>query len=172
PGEIGETESQRQAVAALRRLEPVISYDETKPGRPVIAIRFRPNTLAKVTDDDLVHLKSFYNLRSVDVPSSPKVTDASLEHLADLRQLVELNVNWTKVSAAGVDRLLGGRRMMQRLEVGGVKFCDDDLAMLKGLPYLRTLSLRATLVTDKGLEHLKPLENLRALSLMRTGVGD
>jgi WD40 repeat protein len=172
PGETGETESQRQAVAALRRLDPVITYDETKPGKPVIAVRFRPNTLAKVTDDDMVHLKSFYNLRSVDVPSSPKVTDAGLEHLADLRPLVELNVNWTQVSAAGVVRLVRGRRMMQRLEVAGVKFRDDDLAMLKGLPYLRTLSLRATRVTDKGLEHLKSLENPRTLSLMSTGIGD
>jgi endonuclease YncB( thermonuclease family) len=172
PGEAGETESQRKAVAALRGLEPVITYDETKPGRPVIAVRFRPNTPAKVTDDDLVHLRSFYNLRSVDVPSSPKVTDAGLEHLADLRQLGELNVNWTRVTAAGVVRLVRGQRMMQRLEVGGVKFRDDDLEMLKGLPYLRKLSLRATGVTDKGLEHLKPFENLRALSLMNTGVRD
>jgi endonuclease YncB( thermonuclease family) len=170
PGEIVETESQRTAISALQGFEPIVTVDQTKPGKPVIAIQFRANTPAKVTDDDLVHLKSFYNLRSVDVPSSPKVTDAGLEHLVDHRQLVELNVNWTGVTPAGVVRL--GRRMMQRLEVGGVKFRDDDLTMLRGLPYLRTLSLRATLVTDKGLEHLKPLENLQALSLMSTGVGD
>jgi hypothetical protein len=172
PGEIVETESQRKAISALQRFEPIVTVDQTKPGKPVIAIQFRANTPAKVTDDDLVHLQSFYNLRSVDVPSSPKLTDAGLEHLTDHRQLVELNVNWTGVSAASVVRLVRGRRMMRRLEVGGVRFGDDDLAMLKGLPYLRTLSLRATLVTDKGLEHLKPFENLQALSLMSTGIGD
>jgi endonuclease YncB( thermonuclease family) len=172
PEEPAETESERRPLAALRRFDPVVTHDETRRGRPVINIQFRANTLDKVADDDLVHLKSFFNLRSLDVPSAPKVTDAGLEHLKGLRPLMELNVNWTKVSAAGVVRLVRGRRMMQRLEVGGVKFRDDDLAMLKGLPYLRKLSLRATLVTDKGLEHLKPLADLRALSLMNTGVSD
>jgi endonuclease YncB( thermonuclease family) len=172
PGEAGETEPQRKAVAALQRLEPAITYDESKPGRPVIAVRFPPNTLAKVTDDDLLHLKAFSNLRSLDVPSSPKITDAGLEHLAGLRPLVELNVNWTRVSAAGVVGLVRGRRMMQRLEVAGVNVRDDDLAMLKGLPNLQRLSLRATRVTDKGLENLKPLADLRILSLMNTGIGD
>jgi hypothetical protein len=157
-------------VTALQRFEPIITYDETRPGRPVIAIQFRPNTLAKVTDDDLAHLKSFPNLRSLDLPSHSTVTDAGLENLQEIAQLVELNVNWTKVTPAGVFKVT--RRMMQRLEVAGVNFGDDDLAMLKSMPFLRILSLRATRVTDKGLEHLKSLDQLRSLSLMSTGVGD
>jgi endonuclease YncB( thermonuclease family) len=172
PGEAGERELQRKAVAVLQRLDPLLTYDTTKPGRPVIAARFPPNALVKVTDDDLAHLRWFSNLRSLDVPSSPRVTDAGLVHLVDLRQVMELNVNWTRVSAAGVASFLRNRRMMQRLEVGGVKLGDDDLAMLKGLPYLQTLSLRATRITDKGLEHLQSLESLHTLSLMNTGVGD
>jgi hypothetical protein len=171
PGEPAETESERAPLAALQRFEPIVTLDQARPGKPVIAVQFRANT-GQVTDDDLVHLKSFYTLRSLDLPSKPMVTDAGLEHLAGLTQLDELNVNWTHVTAAGVVRLVKGRRMMRRLEVAGVKFGDDDLATLRGLPYLQTLSLRATLVTDRGLEHLKPFEQLRALSLMSTGIGD
>jgi endonuclease YncB( thermonuclease family) len=70
PEEAAETQSERKALAALRRFDPVVTHDETKRGRPVIAIQFRANALDKVTDDDLVHLASFHNLRSVDVPSS------------------------------------------------------------------------------------------------------
>jgi endonuclease YncB( thermonuclease family) len=172
PGEAGETASQRKAVAALQHLKPVITYDETKPGKPVIAIGFRPNTNDKVTDDDLAQLKSFPNLRSLDLPSSSQVTVAGLSQLAELRSLVELNVNWTKASAAGVVNLVKGRRMMQRLEVSGVNFRDEDLAMLKGLPYLKKLSLRATQVTDEGLVNLRPLADLQSLSLMSTHIGD
>jgi hypothetical protein len=172
PGEPGETESEREPLGALMKFDPIITLDESRPGRPVIAIQFRANALVKATDEALAWVKSFRNLRSLDVPSTSMVTDAGLEQLAGLTQLVELNVNWTKVTAARVVNLVKGRRMMRRLEVAGVKFRDEDLAMLKGLPYLRNLSLRATLVTDKGLAHLKPFDQLRALSLMSTEVSD
>jgi endonuclease YncB( thermonuclease family) len=170
PGEPGETRVQSEALRALRRFDAVVAYDESKPGRPVVAIRFRPGATEKVGDDDLARLKAFPNLRALDVPSATTVTDAGLRHLGGHRRLVELNVDGTGVTAAGVVQLAS--RMMERLEAGGVPLRDDDLAMMVGLPYLRTLSLRATLVTDKGLAHLRPLQDLRSLSLMSTAVGD
>jgi WD40 repeat protein len=172
PGEPGETRVQREALQSLRKFDPVVTHDESKPGRPVVAIRFRPNTVEKVGDADLARLKVFTNLRSLDVPSAPKVTDAGLGHLAGLARLVELNVNWTGVTAEGVVRLVKGRLMMERLEVGGVPFRDEDLAALRGVRELSALSLRETLVTDEGLARLKRFEKLRSLSLMSTGVGD
>jgi len=51
PGKTGETAPQREAVAALERFEPITTDDKTKPGRPVIAVQFRPRTLAKVAND-------------------------------------------------------------------------------------------------------------------------
>jgi hypothetical protein len=159
-------------VAALQRFHPEITHDETKPGKPVIAVQFHANASEKPEDGDLIHLRTFSNLRSLDLPSCSRVTDAGLEHLAELRPLVELNVNWTNVTPAGVIRAVRSRRMMQRLEVAGVKLSDDHVASLKALPYLQTLSLRATLVTDTGLESVKVLDQLRTLSLMSTGVGD
>jgi endonuclease YncB( thermonuclease family) len=172
PGEPGETNAQRQALSALHVFDPIVSLDESKPGRPVVAVQFRPNTLQKVGDDDLAQLAGFWNLRSLDLPSASKVTDAGLKHLAGLGRMVELNVNWTGVSAAGVIRLVKGRMMMERLEIAGVPFHDEDLAALRGVPDLRTLSLRRTLITNEGLAQLKRFEKLRTLSLMNTGVGD
>jgi endonuclease YncB( thermonuclease family) len=170
PGEAGETNAQRKAVAALHAFEPIITYEETKPGRPVIAVQFRPNSAAKAGDGQLAYLRAFSNLRALDIPSSPNLTDAGLAHLGELRQLVELNVNWTNVTPAGVRKLT--RRMTHRLEVAGVKFGDHDLAVLDGMPYLKVLSLRSTEITDKGLEHLRSLDQLRWLSLMSTKIGD
>src|SRR5262249_49224409 len=172
PGEPAGTESERAPLAALQKFNPIVKHDETRPGRPVIAIQFRPNTPEKVTDQDLAQLKWFLNLRSLDLPSAPKVTDAGLKHRAGLKGLVELSLNWTGVTAEGVVNLVKGRLMMERLEIAGVPFRDEDLATMRGVPDLHTLSLRGTLITDEGLAQLRRFEKLRSLSLMSTGVGD
>jgi hypothetical protein len=166
-----DPKAEHEALSALTVFEPIVTFDETKPGRPVEGIQFRAN-IGKVSDDDLRHLKQFPHLRSLDIPSKPLVTDAGLEHLAELTQLKELSLNWTKVTPAGAVRFVKDRTRLQRLELAGVKLDDEDLVELKGLTNLRALSLRATLVTDRGLEHLQGLGKLRSLSLMSTAVGD
>jgi hypothetical protein len=98
----------------------------------VVSIQFRPNA-GKVSDDDLVHLKAFPTLRCVELPNKSQITDAGLAHLAGLDQLEELNLNGTKVSAAGVLRFVKGRTKLQRLELMKVPLRDDDLAHLKEL---------------------------------------
>lgn len=172
PGESGETTAQREALAALAPFDPVVTHDESKPGRPVIAVRFRANSARKADDRDLARLKSFPNLRLLDIPSAPNVTDAGLKHLAGLDRLVELDVSWSAVTAKGVVALIKGRIMMDRLDVSGVPFLDDDLASLRGVPDFHTLNLRATAITDAGLAQLKRFESLRSLSLMSTAISD
>src|SRR5262245_9323026 len=93
--------AEAKAIAALRATEPFIKVDATNPEQPVVAIHFRPN-YGTVTDDDLVHLKAFTHLRSVKLPNKRSVTDAGLAHLTGLSHLVELNVNGTRVTPAGV----------------------------------------------------------------------
>jgi hypothetical protein len=166
-----DPEAQGEALAALREIEPVVTFDETRPGKPVVGIQFRPN-FGKVTDDDLVHLKAFPHLRAVDLTNKQWVTDAGLAHLAGLTELDDLRLNGTKVTAAAVVRFAKDRTKLQRLELRRVPLRDDDLIGLKGLTELRTLSLRGTLVTDKGVGRHKPFTKLRVLSLMSTGVGD
>jgi endonuclease YncB( thermonuclease family) len=169
PGET--TESEEAVLAQFKEEKPAVYRDDTKPGRPVVRIVFLPNSNKKVTEAGLGQLKNLPNLRSVDL-GSQGVTDGGLKHLATLRQLEELNINWSKVSPAAVLALVQDRSNMRRLEIGGVPFRDEDLAKLKNLTELRTLSLRGTLVTDKGMEHLKPFGKLQRLSLMSTSVGD
>jgi hypothetical protein len=162
-------DAERRALAALREFNPVVQVDETRPGKPVVSLRFRPN-FGAVADADLVHLKAFPGLRCVELPNKTKVTDAGLAHLAALDRLDELNLNGTRVSAAGVRAFVKGRTRLWRLELMGVPLGDDDLASLTELTGLRVLSLRGTLVTDRGAAHLKAFTRLRNLNLS-TGEG-
>jgi hypothetical protein len=167
-----DPDAEREALAALRDLEPIVTRDQVMTGKPVVAIRFQPNRERKATDGDLAHLKKLPHLRSVEL-SSQKITDAGLRHLAGLTRLEELNLNWNRgVTAAEVVRLVKDRPKFRRLELGGLKFRDDDLKDLRGLKHLRGLSLRGTLVTDRGLPQLESFRELRELSLMSTGAGD
>src|SRR5262245_19471459 len=123
-------EAERKALAALRELEPVVKVDEAKPGKPVVAVHFRPN-FGRVTDDHLAHLKVFPHLRSVEIPNKPFVTDDGQAHLAGLCELEEVVLNGTGVTAEAVRRFLNGRTRLRRLSLMKVPLGDDDLAALK-----------------------------------------
>lgn len=78
--------------------------------------------------------------------ANPDVTDETLDYLAAMTLLRELDVNDTKIADAG-------------------------LVKLSQLPSLRTLRLKGTAITDAGFrEHLLPLDRLRELDLRGTGV--
>jgi WD40 repeat protein len=104
PGESAESAAERSALEALGVFEPIITRDDTRPGKPVVAIQLRPNLERKVRDGDLAHLTKLSCLRSVDL-SSQNITDAGLEHVEGLSQLKGLNLRGTRVTKEGVDRL-------------------------------------------------------------------
>ena len=83
----------------------------------------------------------------MELPNKSLITDLGLSHLGGLARLEELNLNGTKVSAAGVVEFVKGRTNLQRLELTSVPLHDDDLAALKDLTALRALSLRESLIT-------------------------
>src|SRR5262245_12827331 len=116
-----------KALDVLRVLEPVIKVDETRPGKPVVAVYFAPN-FGKVPHDHLAHLKASPQLRSVHIPNKPFVTDAGLAHLAGLDQLDDVVLNGTAVTAEAVLRFLKDRPKMQSLSLMKVPLRDDDLA--------------------------------------------
>jgi endonuclease YncB( thermonuclease family)/quercetin dioxygenase-like cupin family protein len=170
PGEPPESEAERRAFATLTDFRPTITLDVTRPEKPVVAIEFTLNR-SKVTDDDVRRLQDFPRLRGVNLRATA-ISDAGLQHLESLPDLVELTLDWTKVSPAAVVGLVKGRPGFRHLSVFGVPFKDRDLAELNGLTELRSLGLRGSAVTDEGLAHLKPFTRLRDLTLMSTRVGD
>lgn len=59
----------------------------------------------RVTDHGLAHLRSLGRLERLELELGCQVTDAGLEHLAGLQRLRLLNLNYTAVTAAGVQQL-------------------------------------------------------------------
>ncbi len=59
-----------------------------------------------------------------------------------------------------------------RVDLGGDKIGDADLAALESLPHLQQLYLAGSHITDAGLAHLRRLTKLRKLYLSDTAITD
>lgn len=94
-----------------------------------------------------------------------------LQHLAHLTDLVGLNLNNTKISDAGVDRI-AGLKSLRKLGLGDTLITDAGLQKLSGLTNLERLWLSNTPITDAGLEHLQSIPSLRRLILYGTQITD
>jgi hypothetical protein len=89
-------------------------------------------------------------LRTLELPNELSVTDAGLAHPVALERCEAFNLNGAKVAAAGIVRFVEGRTKLQPLELTDMPLRNDDLANLQQLTDLRVMSLRGTMVTDKG----------------------
>ena len=79
----------------------------------------------------------------------------------------EASITLTLREIGGVVRIdEKGRVNEVNLARKGVR--DEDLLLLKELPYLRMLSLAHTRITPSGLQHLRGLRQLRTLNLYKT----
>lgn len=99
-------------------------------------------SLSLMRDRHLAWLKFFPKLQSVNI-SGMQVTDAGLEHLAQMPALSNLSISQTRIS-------------------------DSGLAKLESLTNLRTISLRADEFTGRGLRHLGKIPQLIHVSLSST----
>ena len=169
--EMKEAKEQREAVEEFKKLYGEVGqlyYDYeyitfrspfTNPEPP------GPVWLRELLGGDL-----FASVASVELYGS-KVTDAGLEQLRGMTQLVDLNLHGADVTDTGLEHL----KRLTRLEVlslCGTKVTDAGLEHLKGLTQLFFLALEGDRITDAGLEHLKGLTQLRQLNLGGTQVTD
>jgi endonuclease YncB( thermonuclease family) len=166
PGEPPRSSPQGKALNALRELHAVVRVDLAQPGQPVVATSLRPNA-GKETDGDLALLAVFPHLMSVSARSRT-ITDAGLKHLDHLTELEELDLDWTKVSAASVLGMIKDRKRLRRLGLSGVDFRDEHVAGLQDLTELTLLNLRSTLITDKAIPYLRRLPKLQSLNISTT----
>jgi Leucine-rich repeat (LRR) protein len=130
---------EERAIAEVERLEGDVKKDGRLPGMPVIAVIL---TRSRVTDGELQVVKSFPQLRSLDLRET-RISDGGLDHLKNLKKLQELYLDRTQIT-------------------------DKGLARLEGLKELRKLSLNNTSISDFGLESLKGLKKLEELSIRET----
>jgi hypothetical protein len=73
-------ETQEHARAAVKKLGGTVRIDGKDPSRPVIGINLDSTP---VTDDDLMNLKTFPQLRVLSLNQTP-ISDTGLEHIKGL----------------------------------------------------------------------------------------
>jgi Leucine-rich repeat (LRR) protein len=127
----------------------------------------------QITDEGMAAIKGWKKLKRLNLRGT-KVTDTTLEHLADVTTLEALDVGYAQITDVGLDRLTPLQNLRE-LTLGGNKLTDVGLQALRQLSGLTTLSLGGEQRTDSGLwsislteagvDAIATLENLRELRM-------
>jgi hypothetical protein len=121
-----------------------------------------------VTDQGTLLLsRNHRRLRQLEVWSG--ITDAGLEHLANLEELEDLRLPQT-ITDVGLAHFRGRLPNLKRLYLNRAAITDAGLAHLQGRK-LDDLQLNGSAITDAGLAHLRGMRLLN-LQLSNTAVGD
>lgn len=115
-------------------------------------------------------LKDFPELEVLSI-SNRRFTDGHAKHLADLRNLRDLNLYRSNIGDEGLVHL-AKIRYLSWLPIGETRITDNGLKVLGGMTRLQYLGLRGNNVTDAGLAHLRKLTDLTGLHLGETKVTD
>jgi len=126
-------------------------------------------TRTTVTNDDLKHLAGLKKLRVLKLDWNRAVGDAGVAHLGKLTGLETLDLRLTKVTGKGLATLIGLKNL-RHLDVNDSPVDDVGLKHISQLARLEVLNIGGTKITDKGLHHLKGLKHLRGLTLEETGI--
>ncbi|MDG1893266.1 MAG: hypothetical protein P8L18_18360 [Verrucomicrobiota bacterium] len=97
------------------------------------------------------------------------LTDADLNVLTEIPNIIELDLKQAGIGDAGAAHL-AGLETLERLHLEKTKITDAALAHLKNLPNLVYLNLYGTDVSDAGLDSLKGMSKLGNLYLWQTKV--
>ncbi len=103
----------------------------------------------QITDEGMAAVKGWKKLRRINLRGT-KVTDTTLEHLANVTTLEAIDVGFAQITDVGLDRLTPLVNLKE-LVIGGNKLTDIGLQALRQLPSLTHLSLGGSQRTDSGL---------------------
>ncbi|HEU0004506.1 MAG TPA: hypothetical protein VFS12_00830 [Terriglobia bacterium] len=111
------------------------------------------------------------NIIELDLTST-WVTDGDLGKVAQMRHLRKLDLSLTRVTDAGLEQLKGLENIVELNCYYAERLTEDGIAHLRGWEHLEHLSLRGTKVTSQVFEHLAHLTSLRSLDLGFTQIED
>ena len=117
-----------------------------------------------ITDESLALIADFDSLTGLTLSAAPKLTDASLAHLAKLEKLETLNFANLGIDGSGFEHL-SGLGNLKKLIINCKDVGDDNLQHLKGLSALREIQIYNESITDEGLAFLSGMPELEALAL-------
>ena len=151
----------------------------------LLALRYVFLSRTGVTDSGLIHLAGVKKLFYLDLSE----TNATAAGVRQLQSAVRrCRIIWRpkptqavrdKAQAVAAIKKFGGITLEDKFRPGNpvfhvslqhTKITDTGLALLKGLPQLRSLVLLNTQISDAGLAHLKGLTSLQKLNLYGTRV--
>jgi Leucine-rich repeat (LRR) protein len=103
----------------------------------------------QITDEGMAAVKGWKKLKRLNLRGT-KITDTTLEHLANVTTLESLDVGYAQITDVGLDRLTPLLNLKE-LAISGNKLTDVGLQSLRHLPGLTSLSLGGSQRTDSGL---------------------
>ena len=144
-------DAEDKAAALVERLGGTVTRDETRPGKPVVAVDLYAR---RVTGTDLRALAPLQNLARLDLTYTG-ITSAELKELAPFQQLTTLKLSGRTVTDDGLPEL-SGLRNLQILDLTRTGITDAGLKKLgAALEAHHTLHLSETAVKDTGLRDLR-----------------
>ena len=143
---------------------------ETDATGQISAVRLN---LAWVGDADVERFAKLAHLRKLDLSFS-LLTDAGMERLRPLTGVTELDLYSVERITDVAIAYIRGWKDLERLNLRGTDITDTTLQYLAAFPGLKSLDISHTQVTNNGMEYLAVLRNLEELRLggnKVTGVG-
>lgn len=114
---------------------------------------------AWVCDADVEHFTGLRNLRALDLSFS-LLTDAGIERLKPLAAVTDLNLYAVERITDVAVAYIRGWKNLERLNLRGTDVTDTSLQVLAGFPALKSLDVSHTQVTNNGMEYLPALVTL------------
>ncbi|MDH5778755.1 MAG: hypothetical protein OEZ33_11125, partial [Gammaproteobacteria bacterium] len=115
----------------------------------------------KITDESLRHLANLKELRRLNLRKT-KVTDAGLENLKRNSKLEALDLAYVDVNGSG---FIGFSADLIELYLNNTKTNDEGIKIIAEFKNLQVLDLSGTRVTDNAVPELMKLSALTSLTL-------
>ena len=136
--------------------------------RQLNSIEELPISSVEFNDDGMQHLAHLTNLRFLFLggPGS-RITDAGVEHLAQLRSLEALSLTDTQITDVSLQHL-SQIASLKGLGLVGTPITNEGLKHLEALPSLKTLVLNRTDIDDGAVEYLRSFPALERVTVGNT----
>ena len=134
----------------------------------VVVRRISLVNVPNITDADLEILDGLEQLLSFSAYNS-NLTDEALDFLPKTTALTTIGLSRSRLTDAGLAKLKSFPNL-QVLSIAGTQITDEGLAQLASLKSLRSLDLDTTKISDAGLQHLKKMTQLKLLDIPQTNV--
>jgi Leucine-rich repeat (LRR) protein len=121
------------------------------------------------TDYDIGRLVELKGLKRLDL-SFTYVSDAGIEKLQQLQQLEELTLDTAEFITDAAMSYLRANRNLRKLVLRGTDITDVSLPYIASLTNLKSLDLSYTMLGDVGIESLPALSQLEELKLGATRI--